>query len=138
ALSYPDRFVVDRSALAAAFRQPEPGQPATDDALGYSSWTYGYRGFWGSSRYDPWGYGYGYPGLRYGYPYGYSDPYLRYPYYRRIWTGPPTGQIIVVERRPDAGGRAVPGRGYTRTNRDVSRGTAVRTGRAGSGIDSGR
>lgn len=141
ALSYPDRFVVDRGALAAAFRGPEPAVDTADlrarSAYSDATWSYGglygYPGFWSTWRVGRYGYPYDY-GYRYGYP-GYGDPY--WPYYRR-WIDPGVGRpIIIVERRPDAGGRAVAGGGYTRTNREDSKGAAVP--RAGSSRpDAGR
>ena len=134
ALSYPDRFVVDRGALAAAFRAPEPPTDAfgllTRDAYGNADpgygGLYGYPGFWSSYRLARFGYPWSYYDYRFGYP-GYGDPFYYWPYSRR-WIDPGVGgPIIVVERKPDAGGRAVAGGGYTRTlvNPAESRGKAV-------------
>ncbi len=146
ALSFPDRFVVDRGALAAAFRTPDPvldnADLLTRDAYSDAAWGYGglsgYPGFWSTWRIGRSGYGYPYGyGYRLGYP-GYGDPYY-WPYSRR-WIDPGLGgPIIVVERKADAGGRAVAGGGYTRGNQAESRGKAVpRAGasRAGAGRSS--
>jgi hypothetical protein len=131
ALSFPDRFAVNRTALAADFRAPEPAAaPVAGDALrgypssyvsvyGYGPGCYGFR--------SPWRIGF-YPGsLRYGRPYaagyGYSGCADLWPRYRR-WDGLVTDPIVIVERKPDAGGRAVPGGGYTRRSRDDSKGKA--------------
>jgi len=131
ALSYPDRFEVDRGALAAAFRAPVPAvdttgvlarDPYSTAALRYGG-LYGYPGFWSSYRLAR----FGYPWSYYDYRFGYGDPYNPYywPYSRR-WTDPGVGgPIIIVERKPDAGGRAVAGGGYTRTKQGDSRGKAV-------------
>lgn len=127
ALSYPERFVVDRGALAVAFRPPEaqaaaPGVRA-GDAYGDAAWSYGYPGFWSSSRIWRFGYPWGFDDYRYGYP-GFDGLYY-WPYSRR-WIDPGYGgPIIVVERKEDAGGRAVAGGGYTRTDKTNSRGKAV-------------
>jgi len=133
ALSFPDRFVVDPGALAAAFRTPEPPVDTLGllarDTYADPAWSYGglydYPSFWSTWRFGRSGYGYRY-GYNFGNPGYYFDPY--WPYYRR-WIDPGVGgPIIVVERREDAGGRAVAGGGYKRTNGGASRGTAAPRG----------
>lgn len=134
ALSFPDRFEVNRTALAADFRAPEPAPaPVAGTALrGYgssyssSSGVYGYGPGCYAFR-SPWRIGF-YPGpLRYGQPYvagyGYAGCADWWPRYRR-WDGRVTDPIVVVERKPEPGGRAVPGGGYTRRNQEDSKGKA--------------
>jgi hypothetical protein len=100
ALSYPHRFAIDRGLRTGEMLPDEPGRAAPPRA---------YRPTFGLG---PWLYDYGL-GYRYGYRYGWSPGYYGYGY-----GGYP---IVVVVRQPtdeQPGAqrtRAVPGRGYTRT-----------------------
>ena len=136
ALSFPHRFAVNRTSLAADLRAPEPAPaPVASDAfrgpgtaLSISTGAYGYG--YGPLCYgfrSPWRIGF-YPGpLRYGQPHAYGYGYAGcadwWPRYRR-WDGRVTDPIVIIERKPDPGGRAVPGGGYTRRNQEDSKGKA--------------
>lgn len=113
AVSYPDRFAIDRDGDIERLAP----RPTDGPRRGYG---YGRRrGFFGPVYYDPF-YDYGY-----GYGYGYG-----YPYY-----GP---GVVVVEPRPDPepNAKVVKGRGYTRGNggarRDTPSGPSVRAPQGGS------
>jgi hypothetical protein len=107
ALSYPQRFAVNRELRSGQLRPDEaPQQPAPHTfrpGLGLGSWGYPGPGF---------GYGYGY-NRGYGYGPGHYGP----GYYGYGYGAPP---VVIVVRGPgdDAAerqpARAVPGRGYTR------------------------
>lgn len=127
AVSNPQRFAIDRQAADAAM--VPAGNPEADRDR--------YR-----DRYDPFGWGGFYGWGRYGYGacagYGYSsfycDPYrygLGYGYYGGYWGGYGWGYtrpiiVVVDDGGFDNGGRAVPGRGYTRGGS----GSSTSTGRA--------
>jgi hypothetical protein len=124
ALSYPQKFVLDRDARVAELRPTSGGA----DTYGRGMLP-GYDGRSACSlfsSYDPYWYGYGYGygsqcGLyansRYGYSnYGYGS--FGYGYWQ-----PP---IVIVREGSRPGGRAVKGSGYT--PRGESSGTATRTG----------
>jgi hypothetical protein len=101
ALSYPERFAINRNGNP----QVRPGEPSQ-----------GSRGYDAFGR-DPWMYGMGYPGyLGYGYGYGYGNGYGYDP---RYGYGSYYSRPVIVVRGPDDGvtpasrGRMVNGRGYT-------------------------
>jgi hypothetical protein len=109
ALSYPDRFVVERQARADL---PPPG-PFVDEPF-FLGWAFGY---------PMWSDLYGFYSPLYG-PYA---PYFYSPFYAYLpWYYPPYyggGGIIISDpgngsggggEQPSGGGRAVDGRGYTR------------------------
>ncbi len=103
ALSFPDRFAIDRRVISRRAEERE-------ELRRYRPRRYGGPFYWGVGRYcygSPW---YWWP---YCDPYFYSGygfvsvPYYAYPF------GVPVVVIRPVE--PDGGGRAVSGRGYTRS-----------------------
>lgn len=116
AVSYPERFVVapERALPDAVEELPYEGR-RIPVRVGYRSWMafdpYYLDGYYGyGSRYGAFGYrSFGYS--PYGYsPYGYGGyGYGGYLPYR----GP---TVVRVERRQPAGGRAVQGRGWTRSS----------------------
>jgi hypothetical protein len=108
AVSFPNRFVIDREARRMALRPQERGEtrpgrrgyggPFGWGGWGWDSWDYCYGAMWYSSLYcSPYSYGIG----------------------RRGWYDPYGVPIIIVRgSEPDGqGGRAVRGRGYTRGGR---------------------
>ena len=96
AVSYPDRFRVDREGdierITAAYPAQRRGYGRRTILLGTS--------YWSPYYYSPLGYGYGYDSYGHGYAYGYGY-------------GP---RVIVVSPRqdPEPAARVVKGRGYTR------------------------
>lgn len=106
AVSYPDRFQVDREPYAGAVPGLDP-YAALPMAWGrHSLWSY-----------RPWGYR--------GYPAGYYDPYR----YRHRYYGQPCVVVVRAASATDGGGgRVVAGRGYTR--RPPGRATSGRTDRS--------
>ncbi len=120
ALSFPDRFAIDRRVISRRTEErEEPGR--------YRVRRYGGPFYWGVGKYcygSPWSWWpYCAPYLYWGYGFGYA-PYYRYGY------GVPVVVIRPVER--DGGGRAVNGRGYTRS-RDGSGGGGQALARPRSG-----
>ena len=117
AMSYPNKFVFDRSARLASTRPPNGSRAYATapriDPYGYTSSPYGFPYGYGPLGYDPMlyrngygGYGYG-PGYGYGNGYGYGYGYGGYLYQ------PP----VVIVRGSGGGathGRVVNGRGYQR------------------------
>lgn len=110
AVSYPNRFAIDRQAMRTALRPEEKGQarrgrrgyggPFGWGGWGWGSWDSCYGALWYSSLYcSPYSWGFGRRGS------GWYDPY---------WS-----PIIIVRGSEPAGapGRAVRGRGYTRGGR---------------------
>jgi len=100
AVSYPETFQVDPEADFEASRR--------DASTGYAGDGYRSRAYYGGFRpygFRSFGFGFGYgaPGLFFGPRYGHPG----YWGYRR-------GPVVIERRAPDRGGRAVPGRGYTR------------------------
>jgi hypothetical protein len=107
ALSYPDRFVVERTARADV----APSGPLYDDPF-FAGWAFGHPawsdyGFY-SPLYGPYG------------PYFYSPFYSYLPWYPPYYGG---GGAIIIDGgsggggkpdRPSGSGRVVDGRGYTR------------------------
>jgi hypothetical protein len=108
ALSYPDRFVVERTARADV----APSVPLYDDPF-FVGWAFGYPvwsdyGFY-SPLYGPYA------------PYFYSPFYSYLPWYPPYYGG---GGVIIIDGdgsggggnpdRPSGAGRVVDGRGYTR------------------------
>lgn len=119
ALSYPRQFAVGLAMRGGEVR-PASGQVAVAEAGAreipvylWGSGAFG-RDYYGYSRYSPFGYGYS----PYGYGYGYGNPYG--------WYGGGT-PIVIVPRSPDAtvGGRAIKGRGYTRSGGTSTGGQAT-------------
>jgi uncharacterized membrane protein YgcG len=116
AVSYPDRFAIDRQSMDASLQQePRRGSPylgrvGYDDAFGWGRTGFGgcYAPAWDSYHYgsvycSPYDYGYG------AYPFGYRRYYpSRGGYVRPI--------IVVLDDNAQARppGRVVRGRGYTR------------------------
>ncbi len=109
ALSYPDRFVVERQARADL----PPSTPFVDEPF-FLGWAFGY---------PMWSDLYGFYSPLYG-PYA---PYFYSPFYAYLpWYYPPYyggGGVIIIDpgngsggggQLPSGGGRAVDGRGYTR------------------------
>jgi hypothetical protein len=129
AVSYPDRFVLDREARLSAAppaRGVDRGRDARD--------AYGmYRGSRSPFYWDPFfmsAYGYRYGYLGYGGGYG-APGYGYYPY--GGWLGyRPT--IVVVEPESSQRGRVVNGQGYTRgrTGGASPSGVSYPTGRSGT------
>lgn len=120
ALSFPDRFAIDRRVISRRSEEREEWRR-------YRARRYGGPFYWGVGSYcygSPW-YWWPYcdPYLYWGYGFGYA-PYYRYGY------GVPVVVIRPVER--DGGGRAVNGRGYTRS-RDGSGGGGQAVARPRSG-----
>jgi hypothetical protein len=137
ALSYPARFSMNREAMSGEFR-PEEVRPDRY-APGYYGrdryWDYCYgRGFY--SYCSPYGY------MPLGWSYGYYNPYFYggYGYGGYGWGyGRP---VIVVGPGGEVGtpaGRAVKGKGYTRTDRGTALSGGSSSGRsaAGSGSSGG-
>ena len=110
ALSYPDRFVVEREARADL----PPPSPFIDEPF-FLGWAFGY---------PMWSDLYGFYSPLYGpyAPYFYSPFYAYLPWYYPPYYGGGGGVIIVDPgdpgggggQQPSGGGRAVDGRGYTR------------------------
>lgn len=110
ALSYPDRFVVERTART----DRTPMAPLMDDPF-FLGWAFGYP-MWSDAFgfYSPW---YGHR-----HPYFYSPFYSYLPWYDPYYAG--GGSVIIVPPdggngggqpdRPSGGGRVVDGLGYTR------------------------
>lgn len=104
AVSYPDRFAVDRTALEGEMLEPERAERSADRYV-YPGWEDPFH--WDPFRYSRYGYRYS--------PYGYGGGYGWYPGYRPV--------IVVVDGDADDAdppGRVVRGRGYTRGGRTVS------------------
>lgn len=117
AVSYPETFAV------------KTVRDGTTDRLGRRipmGWDWGY-GYW-----DPWGFRYPYWGLYSRYGYGY-DGWGYGGYWGGYWGGSYGSRVVVVTRGPETGGRAVKGRGYTRSGSGGSVGTAVPRGSASRG-----
>jgi hypothetical protein len=110
ALSYPDRFVVERQARADV----APATPFIDEPF-FLGWAFGY---------PMWSDLYGFYSPLYGpyAPYFYSPFYAYLPWYYPPYYGGGGGVIIIDPdngsggggQQPSGGGRAVDGRGYTR------------------------
>jgi uncharacterized membrane protein YgcG len=109
ALSYPDRFVVERTARTDRTSMA----PLMDDPL-FLGWGFGYPVWWDAlGFYSPW------YGQRY-YPYFYSPFYSYLPWYSTFYPG--GGSVIIIPDgggggqpdRPSGAGRVVDGLGYTR------------------------
>ncbi len=110
ALSYPDRFVVERQARADL----PPPTPFIDEPF-FLGWAFGY---------PMWSDLYGFYSPLYGpyAPYFYSPFYAYLPWYYPPYYGGGGGIIIIPPdngsggdgQQPSGGGRAVDGRGYTR------------------------
>jgi len=131
ALSYPNKFALDRANMEGEPMATEPGDRGYD-RYGYYGrdryWDYCYgRGFYSYCSpysYMPFGWSYGYNPYYYGYGYGYGYGYRYNP-------------VIIVNPNDgyaSPGGRAVKGQGYTRTNRGTaSGGGSISTGRTAVG-----
>ena len=130
ALSYPERFAIDLNRREIETRPGEPNLGGSSMRPGYGVYGGGWDPMWdpyygsryGRRYYSPYGYS------QYGYGYGYGGGYGWYPGQRPV--------VIVVtppatEARRE--GRAVKGRGYTRTRPDDSGPTPDR--RPGSSSD---
>jgi hypothetical protein len=132
ALSYPERFAIDLNRREIETRPGEPNLGGSSMRPGYGVYGGGWDPMWdpyygsryGRRYYSPYGYS------QYGYGYGYGGGYGWYPGQRPvvIVVTPP-----VTEARRE--GRAVKGRGYTRTRPDDAGPTPDR--RSGSGSSSG-
>jgi hypothetical protein len=127
ALSYPDRFAIDHASGETEMRPDEDGRRGR----------VGMRSEWG---YDPI-YGYGYPPYRYGYGYGYGWGWGGGGYYNGYYDGY-YGRPVVIIRDPGSGssgsrGRAVNGKGYTRSGDSGSARTPSRPTTTRSSGDSG-
>jgi hypothetical protein len=114
AVSFPDRFHIDRQAMRMALKPaPQPPRHYAERPY-YDPFGWGYSDLCYS---DPWAcgpYGYGMYGYGvYGYGLGLYPPY-RYSggYYGPYWYGYTGQPVIVVQTQPE--GQAVNGRGYTR------------------------
>ncbi|GIW52984.1 MAG: hypothetical protein KatS3mg081_2339 [Gemmatimonadales bacterium] len=107
ALSFPDRFAIDRQVISTR------GEAEREQPRRYRARRYGGPFYWGVGRYcyaspwywspycDPylyWGYGFSYFGYGPYYGYGYRVPV-----------------VVIRPVEPDTRGRAVSGRGYTRS-----------------------
>ncbi len=117
AVSFPDRFHIDRQAMRMALKPaPQPPKHYAERPY-YDPFGWGY--YSGMCSYDPWScgpYGYGmYYGLGLYSPYGYYGGY--YGGYGSYWYGY-TGQPIIVlgngGQATEPQGQAINGRGYTR------------------------
>jgi hypothetical protein len=131
AVSYPQRFAVDREASDAAMLEPELDERARYDRYD----PFGWGGYWGWNRYgscygwsslycDPYRYGYNAYGYGYGrYGYGYTRPV-----------------IVVVGGGDDdsRSARAVSGRGYTRGGASSSAGRATSSRPTRTTVTTGR
>ena len=138
ALSYPDRFVVEREARADL--PPSTSAPFVDEPF-FLGWAFGYP-MWS----DLYGFYSPYYG-RYA-PYFYSPFYAYLPWYYPPYYGGGGGVIIIDPgngsgggggQQPSGGGRAVDGRGYTRVRpRDADPvPTPFSTSRGSTGSSSG-
>jgi hypothetical protein len=134
ALSYPDRFVVERTART----DRTPMAPLMDDPF-FLGWAFGYP-MWSDAFgfYSPW----------YGqrHPYFYSPFYSYLPWYDPYYPG--GGSVIIIPPdggngggqpgRPSGGGRVVDGLGYTRVRpREAEPTPSGPVGIASSGGSSG-
>jgi len=133
ALSYPERFAVDLNRREIETRPGEPNLGGSSMRPGYGAYGGGWDPMWdpyygsryGRRYYSPYGYS------QYGYGYGYGGGYGWYPGQRPV--------VIVVTppvTEAQREGRAVKGRGYTRTRPDDD-GSATPDRRSGSGSSSG-
>lgn len=131
AVSFPERFELDRQAATSGTNVALAGDGGYGDGYGYRS-PFGY-----GSRYYGSPYGFRFLGLhRYGYgysPFGYGSSRYRWPYGRRN----PTIIIVRSDGGDDGGGRLVNGRGFVRNGDSDSRGTARRPSSSGIGGSSG-
>ena len=132
ALSYPRRFTIDVNRREIELRPGEPRVGGSTGVSGYDpmyggSWDPYFRSRYGRGYYSPYGYS------QYGYGYGYGNGYGWYPGGRPV--------IIVVTdptpAEPKVEGRAVKGRGYTRSRPAAADPTPDRRSGSGSG-SSGR
>lgn len=124
ALSYPQRFAIDREARPEPVREERQADVRDRyyDPFGWGWYGYGCRpGYW-SMYCDPYRYSYGY-----GYGFGYGGLYNPYWGY-----GFGTRPVIVVVGEEDDGGRMVRGRGYTRSGSSSTSGRTARPSSSGS------
>ena len=117
ALSYPDRFAIDINQREIATR---PGEPREVGSLGRSRVGYDGYGYDGYDRWDP--YYYSRYGRQYYSPFGYSQ--YGYGYGAGYGWYPGNRPIVIVVNgpatpvEPKREGKAIKGRGYTRTGAD--------------------
>jgi len=121
ALSWPDRFRVDRNGLVGSIQPDERmGELSEDDPYWRRRDPYGRYGAIGFRYCSPFDFGWSMFGYCSPYGYGYGGSYLG-GYYGGGYYGGYYGRPVIIVRGsaddPDAGpsGRVVNGRGYTRT-----------------------
>jgi hypothetical protein len=120
ALSFPDRFAIDRQVVSRRADEREGSRR-------YRLWSYGGPFYWGVGRYcylSPWYWSpYCDPYLYWGYGYGYA------PYYPFRYRAP---VVVLRPVEPEGRGWAVRGQGYTRSGSSSSGGRdAVARARSG-------
>lgn len=120
ALSYPDRFAIDRNNFSGEYRPATPAEAT--EAPFYPT----RRGYYDPFGYDPFGWYYGIS------PWSYYNPYWYSPFgYGGVYWGVPGGSpvVIVPQGQAEPHGRMVKGRGYTRNLGGTSSGSSVNSGR---------